>query len=452
MAETNGQKAAAQPEHKELPRVLGLVDVIGIVIGSVIGSGIFIVPAAIAAQVKSPLLIFAVWMVGGTLSFFGALSFAELGAAFPQAGGMYIYLREAYGPLVAFLFGWTLFLVIDSGTIATLAVAFSAKFLPYFFPLTPLATKLISIGLIAFLVAVNFVGVRWGALLQNLLTLVKVAAVIGMSAVIFFVARGDASHFVSPSPPPFSLNLAGAFGVALVASLWAYKGWEAVTFSAGEIRNPQRNLPLGLLAGTALIAALYIVANLAYLYVLPASAIARSGRIATDVMKIAIGPFGASIVALAILFSIAGAANGNVLTSPRVYFAMARDRLFFRRVADIHPRFLTPYISILLMGAWSAVLSASGTFEQLFTYVVFGQWIFFGLTVGAVLILRRKRPHIPRPYRTWGYPLTPVIFILSALLISLNSLMAQFWNALAGLVIILLGVPAYFFWKGKARS
>ena len=431
--------------------MLGLVDVIGIVIGTVIGSGIFIVPAAIAAQVKSPLLIFAVWLVGGILSFFGALSFCRARRRI-SAGG-----RDVCVPAGGLRPARRLFVRLDPvpghrirhdrhpgrGVLGQIS--------PLFFPPDASGGKLISIALIAFLAAVNFVGVRWGALLQNLLTLIKVAAVIGMSTVIFFVARGDASHFVSPSPPPFSWNLTGAFGVALVASLWAYKGWEAVTFSAGEIRNPQRNLPLGLLAGTALIAALYIVANLAYLYVLPAAEIARSGRIATDAMRIAIGPFGASIVALAILFSIAGAANGNVLTSPRVYFAMARDRLFFRRVADIHPRFLTPYVSILLMGAWSAVLSASGTFEQLFTYVVFGQWIFFGLTVGAVLILRRKRPHIPRPYRTWGYPLTPVIFILSALLISLNSLMAQFWNALAGLVIILLGVPAYFFWKGKSR-
>ena len=269
MADYKKLNAVAQPESKELPRVLGLVDVIGIVIGSVIGSGIFIVPAAIAAQVKSPLLIFAVWLVGGILSFFGALSFAELGAAFPQAGGMYVYLREAYGS------ARRLFVRLDPvpghrfGNDRHPGRGVLGQVSPYFFPLTPLATKLISIVLIAFLAAVNFVGVRWGALLQNLLTLVKVAAVIGMSAVIFVFARGDASHFASPSPPPFSWNLAGAFGVALVASLWAYKGWEAVTFSAGEIRNPQRNLPLGLLAGTALIAALYIVANLAYLYVLP---------------------------------------------------------------------------------------------------------------------------------------------------------------------------------------
>ncbi len=452
MAGNNVKTAVAQPERKELPRVLGLVDVVGIVIGSVIGSGIFIVPAAIAAQVKSPLLIFAVWLVGGTLSFFGALSFAELGGAFPEAGGMYVYLREAYGPLVSFLFGWTLFLIVDSGTVATLAVAFSSKYLPYFLPLTRLESKLIAVGLIVFLAAVNFVGVRWGALLQNLLTLVKVAAVIGMSAIIFLFARGNTGHFVSPSPPSFSWNLVGAFGVALVASLWAYKGWEAVTFSAGEIKNPQRYLPLGLLVGTALIVTLYFVANLAYLYILPAAAIARSERIATDAMRIAIGPFGAAIIALVILLSIAGAANGNVLTSPRVYYAMARDRLFFRRVADVHPRFLTPHFAILAMGAWSAVLSVSGTFEQLFTYVVFGQWIFFGLTVGAVLILRKKRPDIARPYRTWGYPLTPILFILAALFISLSSLMNQFRNALTGLVIILLGVPAYFFWKKRTGS
>jgi basic amino acid/polyamine antiporter, APA family len=434
---------------RELPRVLGIMDVIGILVGTVIGSGIFIVPAAIAAQVKSPVLMLSVWVVGGVLSFFGALAFSELGAMFPQAGGMYVYLREAYGKLTAFLFGWTLFLVIDSGSIATLAMAFASKYLPYFVTLGPVATKLVAVALIAFLVAVNYVGTRWGAMLQNVLMFIKFGAIVGVAGLVLAFGHGSTSHFVQPPPEPISGGLIGSFGLALVAALWAYKGWESATFSTGELRNPERNLPLGLFAGSLLVIGLYLVTNIAYLWVMSASDIAASRTIAADAMKLAVGAGGAAFVAFVILFSITGAANGNVLTAPRVFYAMARDGMFFRRFADVHPRFLTPHVSILATGIWAAVLSLTGTFEQLAAYVIFGQWIFFGLTVAAVIVLRRKRPTLARPYRTWGYPVTPVVFIGAALFISVNSLVNSFSNALAGLLIILAGVPAYFYWQRK---
>jgi basic amino acid/polyamine antiporter, APA family len=438
------------PPH-ELPRVLGFADVIGILVGTVIGSGIFIVPATIAAQVKSPALILAVWVVGGLLSFFGALAFSELGAMYPQAGGMYVYLREGYGRPAAFLFGWTLFLVIDSGAIATLSMAFASKYLPYFVPLGPIATKAVALAFIAFLVAVNCVGTRWGARLQNLLMAIKFIAIVTVCGAVFGFAKGNASHFVLPQAE-LSPSLVGSFGVALVASLWAYKGWEAATFSTGELRNPERNLPLGLFAGSLLVILLYVATNLAYLYVFPAGQIATSTRIASDAMNAAVGAGGATFIAFIILFSITGAANGNVLTAPRVFFAMARDGVFFRSLARVHPTFLTPSVAILATGAWAGVLSLSGTFEQLATYVVFGQWIFFGLTVGAVIVLRRKNPDFPRPYRTWGYPVTPVIFILSALYISVNTLATQPMNALAGIAIIAAGLPAYFYWQRSTRT
>ena len=431
----------------ELPRILGFFSVVGIIIGTVIGSGIFIVPAQIAAQVRSPLLILSVWAVGGLLSFFGAIVFAELGAAFPQAGGMYIFLREAYGKLVAFLFGWTLFLVIDCGAIATLSMAFASKYLPYFVPLGPVAIKAIALIFIAALVAVNYVGTRWGAGLQNILMVIKFGAIVAVSGIVLIFGNGSTANWVEPINTAPAGSLVGPFGVALVATLWAYKGWEAVTFSAGEIKNPQRNLPLGLLAGLALAIGLYIVTNLAYLYVIPAPQIATSTRIAADAMKAAVGGVGATIIAFVILFSITGAANGNVLTAPRVFWAMAKDGLFFHRFAAVHPRFITPNVSILATGAWAAVLSLTGTFEQLAAYVIFGQWIFFGLTVGAVIVLRRTQPNLPRPYRTWGYPVTPIVFIAAALYISVNSLIQQPLNAFAGLGIILLGVPAYLYWK-----
>jgi APA family basic amino acid/polyamine antiporter len=276
---------------------------------------------------------------------------------------------------------------------------------------------------------------------------IKFGAIVAVSGVVLAFGQGSSANFVEPANTLPAGDLVGPFGVALVATLWAYKGWEVVTYSAGEIKNPQRNLPLGLLAGLALCIGLYIVTNLAYLYVIPAPQIAASTRIAADAMNSAVGAVGATIIAFVILFSITGAANGNVLTAPRVFWAMAKDGLFFKSFTAVHPRFVTPHVAILATGIWAALLSLTGTFEQLASYVIFGQWIFFGLTVSAVFVLRAKRPDLPRPYRTWGYPVTPIIFIAAALYISVNSLVTQPARALAGLGIILLGVPAYLYWQ-----
>ncbi len=447
----NQTTTVGQPAVRALPRVLGFWDVLGILIGSVIGSGIFIVPAEIAGLLKAPLIILSVWVTGGLLSFFGALCFAELGAAFPEAGGMYVFLRESYGRLIAFLFGWTLFFVIDTGAIATLSMAFSSKYLPYFVSLSPAGIKLVALTFVVVLVAVNYVGVRYGASLQNLLTVIKFGAIFAVVGVVFLFAHGNTANWTTPAPSQVvSTGLVGAFGLALVRSLWAYKGWEVTTFTAGELKNPGRNLPVGLFAGTLLVIVLYLATNLAYLYVFPADQLARSSRIAADAIQLVVGPVGASIIAVVILCSITGAANGNVLTAPRVFFAMAKDGLFFRQLAEVHPKFLTPHVSIIATGAWAAVLSLSGTFEQLATYVIFGQWIFFGLTAGAVIVLRKKRPDLARPYRTPGYPITPIVFICAALFISVNTLLMQPINALAGLGIILVGVPAFLYWQKKA--
>jgi len=440
-------------ETRSLPRVLNLWDIVSLVIGGVIGSGIFLVPKDMAAAVGGPLLLLAVWVVGGLLSMFGALSFGELGASMPEAGGVYVYLREAYGSVVSFLFGWTLFLVIDSGAIATLAVAFSSKYLPHFFTMTPLMMHAVSVALILFLVIMNYIGVRSGANLQNFLTIIKFVGLLGVCIVIFLFGKGNAGNFVSGGGAP-SGSLLGAFGIALVASLWAYKGWEAATYSGGEMKNPQKTLPWGILIGSVVCVVLYVIAQLAYLYVMPAARIAQSDRIAAEAMEIAVGGIGASIISFIILFSIMGAANQNFVCSPRVYYAMAKDGVLFPKLAAVHPKFLTPHVSIVALGVWSIFLAVfSGTFEQLFTYVVFGQWIFFGLTVGAVIVLRKKRPDLPRPYKTWGYPVTPIIFILASLYIAVNALISQPLNALAGLGLILLGLPIYFLiGRKKARK
>jgi basic amino acid/polyamine antiporter, APA family len=431
----------------DLPRVLGFSDVFNFLVGTVIGSGVFIVSATMAGAVGAPGLMLGVWVLGGALSFFGALALAELAAAYPESGGMYVYLREAYGPLIAFLFGWTEFVVIEAGSIATLASAFATKYLPFFVDVGPVARKIVAVSLIAALTFVNVVGVRRSALVQRVLTALKIAAILTIVGSIFALAPGEASHYVQPPSPPWSLDLLSRVGVALVASLWAYKGWELVTMIGGEVRAPQRNLPLGLLAGTAVIVLLYLAANVAYLYVLPIAEIARSPRIAADAMQAGVGGDGARIVAGIVLVSIVGAMNGNIFTAPRLYFAMARDGLFFERMARVHPRWLTPHVAILGLSAWAAVLTISGTFEQLAAYVVFGAWIFLGLTVVAVLVLRRTDPDRPRPYRTWGHPVTTVLFALAAFLISANAFVASFWNALTGLGLILLGVPAYLYWR-----
>ncbi len=444
----------------ELPRVLGIFSIIGIVIGMMIGSGIFINPPKVAKDVGTPELMLLVWVVGGILSFFGALSLSELGAAFPQAGGIYIYLQEAYGSLIAFLFGWTLFLVIDSGSVATLAVAFSTKYLPFFITLSPWESKIVSILLIAALATINYLGVKRGAFLMNFLTTIKFVALLGVSAIIFIFAKGSASNFLSSSSSsvaqPASGSVLAGFGVALVAALWAYKGWESASFSAGEVKNPEKRLPLGIFIGTVLVIILYLLANMAYLYVFPTGQMVDESssiynRVAAEAMKVAIGPVGASIIAFIILFSITGAANGHLLTGPRVYYAMAKHGLFFKQIAKVHPKFLTPHISIIALAVWSSLLCLTGTFEQLFTYVVFGLWIFMGLTVAGVIILRKKRQDIQRPYKTWGYPVTPVLFVLSALYLSINSLINTFWNSFAGLAIIFVGIPVYFYWKTKKK-
>ncbi|HNX49760.1 MAG TPA: amino acid permease [Thermoanaerobaculaceae bacterium] len=451
MEQRNPDLGAASPATSGLPRVLGLFSIIGIVVGAMIGSGIFINPAKVAMEVGTPELMMLVWVVGGVLSFFGALAVAELGSAYSQAGGIYVYLREAFGPAVAFLFGWSLFLVIESGTIATLAVGFSTKYLPYFVDLSGLQTKVVAVSLIAILATVNVLGVKKGAFVTNFLTSIKFVGLIGVCAVVFLFARGSAGNFFS-SGSPVKSGLLGSFGIAMVAALWAYKGWETGTYSAGEIKDPQKKLPLGLFIGTLSVIVLYILANLAYLYVFPAARMAESSRIAADVMEAAIGPLGASVVTLIILLSMTGTANGHLLTSSRVFYAMASDGLFFKSVARIHPRYLTPHVSIIVLATWAALLSLSGTFEQLFSYVIFGFWIFMGLTVAGVIILRRKRPDLPRPYKTWGYPVTPILFILSSVFLTVNSLIQNFWNSFIGLALIALGIPVYLIWKRRSAT
>ena len=443
-----GVVSSSQPE---LVRKLGLVDSALFVIGSIIGSGIFLTPTNIARTVHTVDSMLLVWVVGGILSFCGALAYAELGAAFPRAGGIYVFLREAYGPLLAFLYGWCTFFVMQCGSIATLASAF-AIYLGYLIPLSPWLAKTFSISCIVILSVINCFGVRYGALVQNLLTLIKIGSLIGISLVLFFSVKGSADHFFAPpagGSPPFSFS---AFGIAMIGALWAYEGWHLLTFAAGEVKNPQRNLTGGLLLGTLITIGLYLMVNLAYVWMLPVDAIAHSPRVASEAMERSVGSSGGTIVALAILISISGATNSNVLAGPRVYFAMARQGLFFKQVAQVHPRYLVPVVSILLQAAWAIVLTLVGSFDRLFSYVIFVAWIFYALGGAAVFILRLKQPELKRPYKVWGYPFVPLLFVLMASLIVVNTIFNDFKNSFWGLLVVLSGLPAYFYWSRQERA
>lgn len=429
----------------ELKRDLGLADCALLVIGSVIGSGIFLTPGNIARTVQSVDSMFLVWIAGGILSFFGALAYAELGAMFPRSGGIYVFLREAYGPLTAFLYGWCTFFVMQSGSIATLASGF-AIYLGYLLPVSPAVTKAFSIGVIATLTFINCLGVRSGARVQNILTVIKMGSLVGISAVLFSMSGGGFRHFTYQPPQPTGFSWS-ALGIAMIAVLWAYEGWHILTYNAGEVRNPRRNLTGGLLLGTAAIIALYLTVNLAYLYALPFEKISGSRRLASDAMELALGPLGGTLIAVAILISITGAINSNVLGGPRVYFAMARQELFFKHFAYVQPRYLVPTFSIILQGAWASLLTLVGSFDRLFSYVIFVCWIFYGLGGVAVLVLRRKRPQVERPYKTWGYPFVPLLFSSMAFLIVLNTMVNDFKNSFWGLVVVFTGLPAYYYWS-----
>lgn len=429
---------------RELPRKLGLLDSLAIVVGNVIGSAIFLVPSSIAQTLPATSWIMAVWIFAGVISLFGALAFAELGAMIPATGGQYVFLREAYGPFWAFLFGWALFLVIRSGGTATLAVGF-AIYVSYFVPLTYFGSKLTVITVIAILTFVNYRGVEAGAAVQKVFTLLKIA---GLSIVIAgaFASRQAPGINWSAAPAGFSMS---QFGIAMIACLWAYQGWFAISWVAGEVKRPERNLPLSLGFGVAIVIVTYLLANLAYLNVLSIPEIASTERVAATAAERSIGRAGATLVSATILVSIFGALNAGILSAPRVYFAQARDGLFFKKFGEVHPRFQTPSFSILMQGIWASILAVSGTYEKLFSYVIFTSWLFYGLTVAGVLVLRRKRPDLPRPYKMWGYPVAPLVFVLVAFGFVLNTIVTKPWPSIVGLLLIATGIPAYYFWRPR---
>jgi APA family basic amino acid/polyamine antiporter len=457
---------SARELQTSLKRDLGLWSAVAIVVGTVIGSGIFIVPNVMTRNVGSPGMVFVVWVVGGLMSLSGALTYAELSAAMPGAGGEYVYLREAYGPLWSFIYGWTQMWVAKSGSIATLATAFFlylANFHPELkqpvgsipVPLGPEGGPLeINLGqifamvLILGLGALNYFGVKVGGGVQVLVTICKVGLISAVIAIGLGTGHGSLDNF-GGAVAVSSASAVAAFFAALVAALWAYDGWNNVSMVASEIRDPQRNLPRALISGTVAVMALYLLANAAYFYVLPVSEVAASNLVAADMMRKIFGQTGSNFVSVAAMISIFAALNGSILTGSRVPYAMAQDGYFFKSIAKVDSKYHTPGVSILALSAWSAILVLSGRYDQLFTYVIFASWILYGMTTAAVLVLRRTRPEMPRPYRTFGYPVVPIVFVLSALGLVISTLFNSPRESFMGLALVLIGLPFYYYWAKR---
>jgi basic amino acid/polyamine antiporter, APA family len=424
----------------DLPRRLGMPDATAIVVGIVIGSGIFVLPNVIARNVPSFGGIIAAWLIAGVLSFFGALAYAELGAMLPATGGQYVYLREAYGPLCAFLSGWTFMLAVLAGGSAWLAVTFSI-YAGYFVRLNAWEAKALAVALIGVLSAVNYWGVREAAWVQRTFTFLKVAALAALMGAAFFSPRAAAGAAAPLPAGPVH------FGVAMAACLMAYNGWSYVSFVAGEVREPQRNLLRALVAGMALVAVLYVGTNLAYLKVLTIPEIAATERVGADAAARTMGSMGGGFVSLAVLLSIIGAINGSILTAARIPFAQARDGLFFARFGAIHPRFETPGFAIVCGGIWTAILVVSGSYDTLYTYAILAGWIFYTMSVAAVMVLRRKFPDMHRPYRMWGYPVTLWLFVAVSLWFIADASVTQPAPSAMALAIVGSGALAYRIWR-----
>jgi APA family basic amino acid/polyamine antiporter len=450
-----------------LRRSLGFWTACAVVVGTVIGSGIFLVPSDMIRAVGSPGMVFAVWIFGGVLTMFGALSYAELSAAMPAAGGEYVYLTAAYGPLSGFLLGWTYTSVGFTASIAAKAAAlftYLADFFPglnrvvytlaipigpHGGPLEIHYGQLLGIVVIFGLASVNYVGVRAGGGVQLVTTTLKMLLIAGIIAVGLASGQGSASnlHSATPATPG---GVAGFFA-ALVAALWAYDGWNYAGMIGGEVERPGRTLPRVLILGTGAVIGIYMLTNLAYFYLLSGTEVGSSPRVAADAMRRAVGPAGGAIVSIAAIISIFASLNGSFLAGPRVPYAMARRGYFFAAMGRAHPKFHTPGAGIVLFGVWSSLLLLSGRFEDLYRMVIFTEWIFYGMTAAAVLVLRRKRPEMNRPYRVLGYPLVPILFVLVSIALLYSTLMTSPRESGIGLALIAAGLPFYYHWKRAAK-
>ena len=432
----------------ELKRDLTLFDLTMIAIGSSIGSGIFLTPSLIADALPSPLWILGAWMVGGIVALCGALTFAELGAMMPRAGGVYVFLTEAYGGLIGFLYGWAYFLVVNTGAIGALAVAFSTYF-GYFIPLTPAQTTLVAVGGIVIVTVINVLGVKAGGIFSDLFTVLKLLGIGLLLTVGLGWGSSETTDFLTPLGE-LKNGMGSALTLAFVSVMWSYGGWQHATFTAAEAKDPTRTVPLSLIFGALAVTVIYVAANVAYMFLLTPAQMAAAPRVASEAVGTVLGALGGSLIALTIFVSTFGTTGIYTLTAPRIYYAMAKDGVFFRRVAEVHPRFRTPMFSIIFQSAWAIVLILFwGTYEQLISYVVFTDWIFFALAALSVFVFRKRLPGAERPYRTLGYPITPIIFISIASLFVLYTLIEKPAESWAGIGFLALGVPVYYAWKKR---
>jgi basic amino acid/polyamine antiporter, APA family len=461
------KEKAAQPPS--LVRGLSLLDSVLLLVSGIIGSSIFLTAKDIATPLPNPVLFFLVWVLGGLISLCACVAFAELGSMFPDSGGQYIYLREAYGDLVAFLYGWMLFAVANGGTIAALSVASAA----YMGNIVPAISQtrivfsiagvafsrahLVGLALIVVLTWVNVVGLRWGALLQNVSTWTKFTAMATFVVLGFAIGKGHWSNFTAQAPGGISMGLSpgqliSALGVGLIAVFWAYDGWVYITWVAGEVKEPRRNVPLAMVLGVLAVGAIYLAMNMTYVYAMPLSEVAKYETIAHAAAAALFSPGAAVWLSAMIAISCFSAAATCTLSGARVYLAMAQDGVFFKRMAVIHPKWRTPAFSLIGQGIWAALLTMSGRYDQLYTYVIFGMVLSYTLTVIGLFVLRWKKPDLPRPYRCTGYPWLPGIYVLIGAAWTLNTVITRPAEAFWGAAIVAAGVPGYLFWKWKSRK
>jgi len=454
--------------HARLLRGLSLFDSTMIISGSMIGSGIFIVSAEMARTLQNPVLLLGIWAAVAIVTVMAALSYGELAAAMPRAGGQYVYLREAYSPLFGFLYGWTLFTVIQTGSIAAISVAF-AKFLGAFFPWVGQDTVLftlslggfdviintqtvVAVSVILFLTWVNTQGLKAGAIVQNVFTVCKIGALIVLILVGLFLGKADNTASFA-QPIDWNIDLLGLFLVSMVGGLFSADSWNNITFTAGEVKNPKRNLPLSLALGTSIVLILYFLANVSYLQVLTIDQIAHAPNdlVGSYTFQVLFGNWGTKAISAAILVSTFGCINGLVLSGARVYYAMAKDRLFFKRAAEVEPKHHTPRFALWIQALWACLLAMSGNYNQLLDYVIFAALLFYVLTMTGIFVLRKRQPNLERPYKAFGYPILTGLYILIALSIMTALVIYKPTYSLRGLMIVLLGIPVYFIWQAFHR-
>lgn len=463
-----------------LVQKLGLFTAVTIVVGSMIGSGIFKKSASMSTDLGAPGIVLIVWLVAGVISLIGALTNAEIAGILPRAGGQYVYFREMYGRFFGYLYGWSVFSVIQTASIAAIAYVFSG-YLEYFFPMPHLSPgweawgfslkwgeqvlldcyplkdiglKMVTIILILFLSTVNYFGVVFGGVVQNVFTVLKNIAIAFIVVVALLWGAGSAGNFSPFVNSAFQYpagSLLGGIVLALSGAFWAYDGWNNITYLGAEVKDAQRNIPKAMMFGMFFVITVYLLVNLAYFYVLPVEQIAASSFLASDVMQKAVGPWGGAFVAVAVLISTFGTTNGTILVSARVYYAMAKDGLFFRKLEDVHHKYRTPGVSIIIQGLWASMIVMTGSFDQLTDMLIFVSWIFYGLGAYGVFVLRKKMPTADRPYKAFGYPILPAFFVLFSMFFVGFSIWYNVRNAVFGLILVVIGIPLYFYFN-KAQS